>query len=131
MAFPAWPVSLPALRGMLPSLMSSAVFPAPLKTTFDGGNALTRRRYLGRPPTPIAIELELSPQTLPTFLNFVEDDLNMGTRPFTGPVLMPNGTIAPKTCQIDAGSDGLIQLRWDGPLAPRPSFVLLVWGWRS
>ncbi|TDR90288.1 hypothetical protein [Enterovirga rhinocerotis] len=90
-----------------------------------------RRKYIGRPPTPLSIDLHLSLDKLPIFDNFVEFGLNMGVTPFTAPVVLPNGLIVPRKCQFSIGENGfapLSYMTWNTAII---SLVVKVWNWRG
>lgn len=98
----------------------------PLVSQFDDGPDRTRRRGFFS-STVLNITIDVTLTTLPLFQDFVQDDLRDGTMRFTGPVLLPNGVIATRTCRIS----GPTPLKWLGPLNPQLNFPLTVWRWRA
>lgn len=126
MALPAWPSTLPQLRGRRDAAGTDALYAPPRKTTFDDGPARFRRQSL-TVTTPLKISLDLTFVTFPVFLAFVRDDLNAGTRRFTAPVVQPSGSIRAGTvCRINEGG---ASLSFPAGTLPRVAFTLLVYDW--
>lgn len=125
MALPAWPASLPDLRPRRETAGTDRLYAPPRKTSFDEGSRFRRKSF--DPTTPLKISLDLTFVTFPIFLAFVRDDLNAGTRRFTGPVVQPDGSLnAGTVCRIDEAGAGLT---FPAGTLPRVAFTLLVYDW--
>ena len=126
MALPGWPSTLPELRGRRDGGGTDALYAPPRKIAFDDGPGRFRRQSLTI-TTPLKMVLDLDFATMPVFLAFVRDDLNAGTRRFTGPVVQPDGSVQAGTvCRISEGGAGL---SFPAGTLPRVSFTLLVYDW--
>lgn len=125
MALPDWPTALPELRGRIADAGTDALYRAPVVTPFDDGPSRSRRRGLFNSVT-LRITLDLTFVTLPVFLTFARETLGDGTRRFAAPVVLPNGTMATRTCRIE----GAVSLSWTAPPRSRASFLLTVWNWK-
>ncbi|GLS45161.1 hypothetical protein [Methylobacterium brachythecii] len=121
---PTWPASLPDLTGLAQSMGTGELHPETKDTEMDDGPDIPRRRKL-YVETPLTMQVRLTPEQFVVFKNFHRDDLNTGTRWFTGPVLLPDMSIGTRTCRIKGkvGLAGNVRTRWI------VSFTLLVKDW--
>lgn len=131
MALPTWPTSLPPIRGTQQGSGSPGLYPGGAVSEFESGDDRTRRKYLGRPPTPLQVEFEFDLSMLQIFDDFFEFTINMGNSIFVAPVLTPSGFVVPKMCKFDMSQKQVGALRWVSGLAPRPTFIVKVWDWRG
>ncbi|MFE1598181.1 hypothetical protein [Methylobacterium sp. ID0610] len=125
MAVPAWPTTLPKLRGLAPNAGSRELFPAPQETQFDDGPNRARRRSLFN-ETPLSLAIPMTGSQFVTFKNFYLADLNRGARRFNAPVLLPDfQTVGTRLCRITGA------VAWSAwtPTRPLVSFTLLVQDW--
>lgn len=125
MALPTWPAQLGVIRGRADSAGTDALYRKPKVTQFDDGPIRSRRRGLFNSVT-LTVAIDLNFTTLPIFLAFVWDTLGDGSKRFSAPVVLPDGSVGTRTCRI-AETSGL---GFVGPANPRARFPLTVWNWR-
>lgn len=125
MAIPSWPSTLPDLRGHVSSGGSNSVHPAVQETQFDDGPSRMRRRQLFV-TTPLSMTIVLTADEFVIFKGFHLNDLNMGARRFTAPVLLPDmRSVGQRICRIE----GAVSWRPHTPTSYQVSFTLVVQDW--
>lgn len=125
MALPAWPTTLPKLRGLAPNAGSRELYRAPQETEFDNGPARVRRRSLYN-ETPLQMAIPMTGAQFVAFKDFYLSTLNRGARRFSAPVLLPDFvTMDTRICRITGA------VAWSAytPIKPLVSFTLTVQDW--